>query len=409
MKKYKPTIVAVAGSVGKTSTKDAVYTVLSGSDFVRKSDKSFNSEIGVPLTILGLHNAWSDPLYWFKNIVEGFLLLLPSTYPRTLVLEIGADKPGDIASITEWLRPDISIGTHFPNIPVHVEFFESPQAVMDEDAKVFTATKREGTVILNHDDPNMLEYRAQIEHSILTYGFSSGADVVGSRARVKYKEKRPVGMSCNVVYQDQMAHVEIFGVLGEQHLYPVLAALAAGVARGVRLEDAAKYLETHRPPPGRMNLLEGIKHTLLIDDTYNASPVAVERALDVLGTLTGMHRRIAVLGDMLELGRFSASEHRRIGALVPSSADILVAVGLRARGFAEGAREGGMDDMAVFHFETALEAGKFLQGFILENDYLLIKGSQSIRMERAVEEIMAHPEKKRDLLVRQDAFWLGRS
>lgn len=123
VRKYKPRIVAVTGSVGKTSTKDAIFAVLADNQHVRKSDKSFNSEIGLPLTILGCPNAWNNPLRWLQNIFDGFLLLvLPSRYPAWLVLEVGADRPGDISGVAKWLPVDVAVITRLPEVPVHVEF-----------------------------------------------------------------------------------------------------------------------------------------------------------------------------------------------------------------------------------------------------------------------------------------------
>jgi len=118
LKKYNPTIIAVTGSVGKTSTKDAIYTVLSATPvLVRKSEKSFNSEIGVPLTILGCSNAWNNPLAWMKNIFLGLeIIIFHTKYPKCLILEIGADHPGDIKRITKWLKPDIAVITKISDI-----------------------------------------------------------------------------------------------------------------------------------------------------------------------------------------------------------------------------------------------------------------------------------------------------
>ena len=119
--KYKPKIVAVTGNVGKTSTKDAIYTVLSSEFFVRKSEKSFNSDIGVPLTILGCHNGWSNPILWIKIIIRGIeLVVFKNKYPQWLVLEVGADRPGDIKNITEWIKPDVVVVTRFGEVPCKV-------------------------------------------------------------------------------------------------------------------------------------------------------------------------------------------------------------------------------------------------------------------------------------------------
>src|SRR6185437_9248398 len=142
IKRYKPRIVAVTGSVGKTSAKDAIYEVLvatSGAR-VRKSQKSFNSELGLPLTILGRPNAWNNPLGWLQNLFDGLLLIIRhSPYPEWLVLEVGADRPGDIKSVATWLPVEVAVITRLPEVPVHVEFFSSPEEVVEEKAALIDA------------------------------------------------------------------------------------------------------------------------------------------------------------------------------------------------------------------------------------------------------------------------------
>src|SRR3989344_2082713 len=147
LKKYKPKIVAVTGSVGKTSAKDAIYSVLAEGSHVRKSEKSFNSEIGLPLTILGAPNAWSNPLKWIENLFDGlFLIIFPAKYPEWLVLEVGADRPGDIKSLATWLPVDVAVITRLPEVPVHVEYFDSPEEVVEEKAALIHALKSGGTL-----------------------------------------------------------------------------------------------------------------------------------------------------------------------------------------------------------------------------------------------------------------------
>jgi len=152
--RYHPKIIAITGSVGKTSTKDAIFTVLSKFKIVRKSEKSFNSEIGLPLTILGLPNGWSNFLTWFENILRGFYLIIKKQpYPDYLVLEVGLGKPGDIIkNITPWLKPDIVVITSFPDKPVHIEFFESVDEIIKEKSALAYAIKPDGILVLNHDD-----------------------------------------------------------------------------------------------------------------------------------------------------------------------------------------------------------------------------------------------------------------
>ena len=133
LKKYKPKIVVVTGSVGKTSTKDAIYTAISPFAHVRKSEKSYNSEIGIPLTILGAPNGWSNPSVWLANILGGIsLVLFKHKYPEWLVLEVGVGKPGDMKKIASWLRSDVVVITHFGTVPVHIEFFASKSEIVKE-------------------------------------------------------------------------------------------------------------------------------------------------------------------------------------------------------------------------------------------------------------------------------------
>jgi UDP-N-acetylmuramyl pentapeptide synthase len=411
LKKYKPRIIAITGSVGKTSTKDAIYSVLEKKYYIRKSDKSFNGDIGVPLTILGLHNGWFSPLFWFKNCVKGLLLIIfNDPYPKVLVLEIGADKPKEIEKITRWVRPNISIGTRFPKIPVHVEFFSSAQAVIDEDALVLKAVIKEGTVIINYDDPEMVAFQPALSQEILTYGLQEGADVLGTNVEVLLSEKSgfPVGITFNVSYKGESVPVIFRGALGLQHVYPLLGAIAVGSKEGMGLVEIVAQLSKHTSPPGRMHLIEGQHDSLIIDDTYNASPVAMEQAIKVTGDLLpiGNGKRIFALGDMLELGSFASSEHLKIGEQAGKVCDILVTVGIRSRGIAEGAVKVGMPESAILQFDDSKKAGQYLKEIVSKGDIVLIKGSQSIRMERAVEAIMAHTEDKEKLLVRQDPMWL---
>lgn len=416
LKKYQPRIIAVTGSVGKTSTKDAIFAVLSQGAHMRKSDKSFNSEIGLPLTILGRPNAWHNPLRWLQNIVDGlFLILLPAQYPRWLVLEVGADRPGDISSLASWLRVDIAVITRLPEVPVHVEFFASPEAVVKEKASLVDALKDHGTLIVYADDDRaqlLLEKASRRSLHTIRFGTSPSADVRGSDFETVRDENArwPSGMRAQLTTQTSNAPIVARGALGAHAILPLIAAAAVGVALGKTLKEM-KGLELYEPPRGRMRLIPGLKGSLIIDDTYNSSPAAVVAALEALRQLKygrSKVRRIAVLGDMLELGRLSVTEHRKIGAHVAKCAEVLVTVGFRARGIAEGALDAGMPDGAILQYEDATRAGQELQNMLTEYDAVLVKGSQSIRMEKTVEDIMLEPERARELLVRQERDWKRR-
>ncbi|MBU1046412.1 UDP-N-acetylmuramoyl-tripeptide--D-alanyl-D-alanine ligase [Patescibacteria group bacterium] len=421
LKKYKPKIVAVTGSVGKTTTKDAIYTVLNSAFYVRKSEKSFNSEIGVPLTILGCENAWSNPFLWVKNIFIGLgVILLKNHYPKWLILEVGADAPGDIKRSAKLLRPNIVVMTQFAKVPVHVEFFKSPQDLMDEKKKLAKYMRRNGILVFNYDDEDMASIKIPTDAQKISFGYKDGADIQGMNDEILYKDGAPVGQMFRVEYAGASAPMKLNGVIGKAHSFSALAAIAVGASQNLNVAQISEALaKNYRTQPGRMRVLKGIKKTTLIDDSYNASPIAVQKAVETMGMLRVKEegvdpeehhgRKIVALGDMLELGKFSAEEHKKIGELVAKNADVLVAVGLRAQQhIVEGALIGGMSEKNIFSFEKSDEAGKFLQNEIHENDIVLIKGSQSIRMEKITGEIMAEPEKKRELLVRQEAEWLLR-
>lgn len=410
LKKYKPKIVAVTGSVGKTSTKDCIYTALLPFFHVRKSAKSYNSEIGLPLTIIGAPNAWSSARRWIKNILMGFSLILKKKeYPEWLVLEIGADRPGDIKKITKWLKPDISVITRIGKVPVHVEFYKSVSDVIREKSELAKAVKKDGVLILNSDDEDVLSFKEYSKARSLTYGIEKNADILGSHYQISYdKNKKVFGMSMRADIGGSSIPVNIEGVLGRQQLYPILAAFAVAESQKLNLIKVSEAFSIKEISPGRMNIVEGRRGSVIIDDTYNASPVALLEGLNTLKEIKCSGRKIAILGDMLELGKFSKSEHKSLGEVAGKISDVLAVVGIRAKGFAEGAIEAGLEKNNIFYFEKSLEAGEFLKTFISDGDVVYVKGSQGMRMERTVESLMAHPYKKGELLVRQDAEWLDR-
>lgn len=409
LKRRQPYIIAITGNVGKTSTKDAIFTVLKDAHNVRKSEKSFNSELGVPLTILGLQNAWNNPFLWAKNILDGlFTVLFPGDYPDILVLEMGVDRPGDMASMCRWIKPDVVVLTRLPDVPVHVEYFASPEAVIAEKLELVKALKQDGVLVYNNDDEQIVKVVEEVRQK--AYGFSrySLSDFTASADKVMYRDGVPDGFEFMLTHDKKTKVIRIHGSLGVQHTYNFAAAVAVARVVGVSVDVAAEALRNHESPSGRMRIIPGLKETVIIDDTYNSSPVASERALLTLKELYGHKRKIAVLGDMLELGDFSSEEHEKQGVLAAKVCGMLVTVGVRARKIAEGALEAGMDEANIFQYESWQRASNELQEMMRPGDYILVKGSQGVRLEKLVEEIMAEPAKAPDLLVRQSEEWRKR-
>jgi UDP-N-acetylmuramoyl-tripeptide--D-alanyl-D-alanine ligase len=399
-------IIAITGSVGKTSTKDAVYAAIKSSIAARKAEKSFNSEIGVPLTILGLNNAWNNPILWIKNIVDGFFtLLFTKQYPKVLVIEAGIDRPGDMERLTKWLKPNIAVITALPAVPVHVEYFSSPEAVVAEKMKLAAALAEDGVLVYNNDDPIIQAQLPHVRHKTVGYSRYLTADFTTANDQIVYQDNQPVATEFVVAHDQQQRTITIPDTIGTQHMYACAAAVAVAYQIGVTLDAAVSGLQSLTTAPGRMRLLSGLKSTIIIDDSYNSSPLAATVALETLKEVKYAKRKIAVLGDMLELGKFSSEAHRELGERAADSASLLLTVGVRARQIAAGALAAGLPEDCILQYDQAARAGKELQNILQPGDVVLVKASQGIRAEKIVEEVMAEPERADELLVRRGKAW----
>lgn len=412
LKKYKPKIIGVTGTVGKTSAKDAIFEVVSKKFRARKSEKSYNSELGVPLTILGAKSAWNNPFQWFFILSKGIKLLIKKQeYPQWLILEMGVDRPKDMKKILGYAKPDISVITTLGETPVHIEYFKNPEELIGEKSRIIKILKPEGFAVLNADDKAISEIKEKTKARILTFGFSQEADLIASDYHIVFKKEGekdiPEGITFKVNYKGNIIPVRIFGAFGKQVVYAALSAIATGIALELNLVEMAELLSHYQSAPGRLKLLEGVKNTFILDDSYNSSPVAVDAAFEVLAELPAK-RKIVILGDMLELGKYTIDEHKKIGREAKKIANLFFAVGPRMKFAAEEARTAGFNPKNIFEFSTSDEAKLEAQKKIKEGDLILIKGSQGMRMEKITEEIMAHPEIKEELLVRQEREWQNR-
>ena len=402
--RFKPKIIAVTGTVGKTSVKEAVALVL-GSEFnVRKSEKSYNSEIGVPLTIIGAQTGWDSPQKWLSIILRGLkVFLFANDYPKFLILEIGVDRPKDMEKMVSWVKPYTAVITAIGTIPVHVQHFNGPEELISEKRKLAECLNGNNWAILNIDDKAIASFRKNIKAQIISYGFSGSADLVASNYKMDGE-----GIVFKINYRGNVVPVRLDKFFGRHNVYTVLAAVGAGLAGGINLVKSVEAISKMKPLLGRINLLEGINGSLIFDDSYNSSPLAAEAAIEVLSEYPAK-RRIAVLGDMKELGEFSQSEHERIGEMLRvRDVWLLFTVGSEAKFIAEGARRSGFDAFKIFEFSDSTEAGEAVRKIIQEGDLILVKGSQSARMEKVTERIIAHPEDKEKLLVRQEEEWKNR-
>lgn len=370
-----------------------------------RSRGNLNTEFGVPLTILGQSSGYSSPLQWLKifwNSFWGTFFLKKNPY-TTLVLEMGADKPGDIAYFMKRLIPQVGVITTIQPSHLGPGQFESIEEIFKEKSQLVCALPKEGLAILNADDERVASLKQELTCWVALFGTSKDADFLAEE--VKSDEK---GLRCRVIYEEESEIFHFPHLLGNYQVYTVLPAIAVGaLVFGLSLPQLAFILKDFQLPPGRMNPIPGIRDSLIIDSSYNASPESMRAALEVLKPMPG--RRIAVLGSMNELGEASHKAHTDVGRWVAASTDVLVTVGKEARDIAVSARKQDFPQDQIHEFDTALQAADFLPSFLKKGDVILVKGSQNqIRLERLVKALMKEPEKAKEMLVRQDEYWQGR-
>ena len=405
--RYRPKVVGITGSVGKTSTKEAAFAVLKNKFRVRQNYKNYNNEIGVPLSIMGLETGGRSLFHWVKVFIKGILqIIYTKDYPEILILEMGADKIGDIDYLTSFIKCDVGVIVAITEIPAHIEFFRTPeQAAMEKSCLTISLSPR-GWAVLNFDDERVKAMAKTTKARIFSFSANpeSQTNLKISNLEIHSDNLEEARMSFKVNYQGSSVPIRLEKALGEHQIYPALAAISVGLVFDMNLVEISQAFKDYEQIGGRMRLLKGIKNSWIIDDTYNAAPAAMLGALESLKKLEG--RKIAVLGDMLELGAYTEKAHRQVGAKVAEAADWLLAVGERAIFIADEAKKKGLPTDKVFYYVSSEDAGKALQDILKTGDIVLVKGSQFMRMEKIVKEVMAEPEKAEELLTRQEEAWL---
>lgn len=395
LKRMKAKIIGVTGSVGKTTCKDAIYEVLSKRYKVLKNKKSFNSEFGLPLTILQQDSGFNSPIEWIKILLRGFWrAFFVNDKFDYLVLEMGVDKVGDMDYLTNLAKPDIALITAIN--PVHMDEaqFADVEEIFAEKSKIF---KKAQTKIINIDD----KYISQVKGDYM-YGFKEGADF---KAFSFLQTDKGIDFEVEYKGEDYQFFIPVFG---EYQVTTLMPAIVLGFLTEVPVADIQEAMLKFRLPPGRMNLIEGVNDLLILDSTYNASPDAVKESLKVLDYFGKKHgrRRVFVFGNMNELGSRSKNLHEKTGALVPEFADVLITVGSDVQFAASAANKAGLDSSNIFSFENVKDAVKKYKEIMRQGDIVLAKGSQNkVRLEIFVKEIMKHPEQAKELLVRQEENW----
>jgi len=416
----KPTVVAITGSLGKSSTKEAVAVALGARDAgsgVRATQKNYNNEYGVPFTILDVKAPGRDPVKWLAVLWKALWVGwgFGRVNAKVLVLEMGADHKGDLAHLVSIARPDIAVVTSVA--PAHTEFFGTLEEVAEEKATLVRSLKKNGVAILNNDDPRVTSMRKDFKGEAVYYGESEGSDVRVHQVSIEVEEGTkygavPRGVTVFIETDGKQLVTHLQGTIGSPQAAATAAALAVADHFDILPETAIDRLQRdYHGIPGRTRIIPGIKYTTIIDDSYNAaSSQAVLSAIRDLAAipLGGKQRRIAALGDMRELGTYSEEAHRSVGREAFSAGiDELVTCGTLAATIAGAAEEAGMEKNHIHRFDSSEDGGRFLQDLVKPGDVILVKGSQGSRMEKIVKELMAEPLQAPFLLVRMTADWMN--
>jgi UDP-N-acetylmuramoyl-tripeptide--D-alanyl-D-alanine ligase len=414
--RHQPEIVAVTGSVGKTSTKEAIYHILKKQFRVRRNMRNYNNEIGAPLTILGLETGGRSLIAWLKNFFKvGAIILWEKKYPEILILEIGVDRPGDMKYLLDFIPVKVGVITAIGQFPSHLEFFPEKGKLIKEKTLLVKSLAKNGLAVLNYDDLSVRMIGDELPSgiSVINYGIGQGADlkIMSYELTIENLGKGNFGVSFKLEYQGSFVPVRLNKVLGRQQAYAAAAATAVGLNFGLNLVEISTALRKYRALAGRTNLIKGIKNSWVIDDSYNSSPSAALAALEILEQINVIlkkpeageespSRKIAVLGDMLELGENTEAGHCQVGQKAASIVDLLFTVGPRARFIAKEAHRQGVAKKKIFEFSRAEEAALAVQEKLTRGDIVLVKGSRAIHLEKVVKEIMAYPEKADKLLIK---------
>jgi len=399
LKRLKLFVIGVTGSVGKTSAKDAIYTILSTRYSVYRSDKSYNTEFGLPLAILeqrsGLSSAWK----WTGVILGAFWkAFFAGGKMHMLVVEMGTDKPGDMTELLKLVKPQVGVMIGIKPVHLGEGQFKDMDDIFDEKKKLVEFLPEKAFAVLNADDPYIVSLRDKLVCKKIFYGLSEIADL--RALEVKNTED---GLAFTVAYKDQVAQ-GVVPILGDFHISILLSAIGVALTQGFTLEEATVALAKFKLPPGRMNPITGLNDALIIDSSYNSSPETVKVALDTLKVFEG--RKIAVLGNMNDLGAYSEQLHRAVGKYAVGRTDLLVTIGENARQIGDEAILNGFAPDKVMNYPNALAAAENLKKTISRGDILLVKGSQNkVRLERLVKALMKEPWQAVRLLPRQDREW----
>ena len=355
-RKYRTPVVALTGSNGKTTTKEMIAACLETTFPLLKTKGNLNNLIGLPLTLLTL-----------------------TEKERVVVLEMGMNVPGEIRRLTEIAEPDVGLITNIQK--VHLEGMGSLERLKEEKGELFRRMRRDGTILVNQDDPRVMELADDYRGQKITFGIEHPAEVMAKEIRLRGEE----GTFFTLILESEAMEIHL-RLLGRHFVADALSAVGVACLFGLEMKQAKEALEHFQPFPMRMEVVPLKGGITLINDAYNANPSSMELALETLMEVKGEGRAIAVLGDMLELGEFAKEAHQQLGQKVGElSIDFLLALGEEASVVVESAIRHGFPLARTKVVESYSEAVSILREMVQNGDWILVKGSRGMAMEKIVE------------------------
>jgi len=355
-RKYRTPVVALTGSNGKTTTKEMITACLETALPILKTTGNLNNLIGLPLTLLKL-----------------------TEKEKVVILEMGMNVPGEIRRLTEMAEPDVGLITNIEK--VHLEGLGSLERLKEEKGELFRRMRRDGTILVNQDDPRVCDLANEFPGQKITFGVEHDADVMATEIRFRGSE----GVSFTLISGREKMEISLL-LLGRHFVPSALCAIAVARFFSIEMNKAKEALEHFKPFPMRMEIIHLKGGKTLINDAYNANPQSMALALETLVEVKGKGRAIAVLGDMLELGDFTEEAHRELGEKVGRlSIDLLITLGEESPIVTESAIRYGLTPERAWVVGSHSEAVSILKWMIQEEDWILVKGSRKMAMEKIVE------------------------
>lgn len=358
--KFKTFDICVTGSNGKTTTKEMIAHILSQKFSLLKTSGNYNTEIGIPLTLLQLNKSH-----------------------KLVVAEMGMRGLGEIKTLTHFIPPDLAVITNIGE--AHIGLLGSKDGIFKAKMELLQSLGKDGIAIINKDDPYFLKMLKIVKgKKVYTFGIENESDIMASNIR-RVSNK---GVRFVLEVQNGKSREIYFSLLGRHDIYNALAASAVAFAMGIELDLIESGLSSFKPLDLHLQLSDFYEGIKILNDSYNANPLSVKSALETLAEVAQNNRKIAILGDMLELGEKADFYHREIGKeVVKLSIDILITIGQGGKIIAQSCKEKGMAEERVFSFEKneKINLVEKLLDLTRPGDFVLLKGSREMKIEEILE------------------------